>query len=309
MPMFDRDDTVDLDYGVTLRSADVAGQARDVRQGAAVGRPVRDVEPGTLPELIAEDGAVSAAAAALVGGAVEAAGMRRELTVPVDDLAVPISRQRGGRAVTDGAYLEVTVPAPGDDEGQVVLEVDAAGVLRWHLPTFTEAGAATSNADRSGGVQTFRIPVQQVEVESQTGSERGIVGFGFRKALHLLRFPIELTAGYAANQAVAAWERLRRPYGLRLTTPQTFTSEIPAGAAPAYLPTDEPYLLFVHGTFSRARAAFAALADDLETLHTLHDRYPGRVLVFDHQPCTSTQTTTRRGCSNGCPPTAPSNWT
>jgi hypothetical protein len=280
MPDFQPDDVHDLEYGVSFRSVGVAGYAGEVRRSPTAGQPVRDAEPGALPEVLAGDG-VPDAAAVILGAAAEDAGMRRELSVPVDQLASSARPTGGTRSDPDTPHLEVQVEAPGRDEGQVLLEVDESGVVRWHL---SETAATGQGTDRAGPVQTFRVPIEQVEIGGG-GQTRGALGFGFRKVLHLIRFPVEWAAGRAGELAVGAWERRRRPYGLALTTPDTFANPIDGdGVATGRLAdrADGPFLLLVHGTFSRGRSAFGGLAKDPDLLAELHRRYDGRVLVLDH---------------------------
>ncbi|WP_037696940.1 esterase/lipase family protein [Streptomyces scabiei] len=292
MPDLERDGRSDLPFGLVLRSSAVGGRVGEVRRWAAAGTPVRDAAPGGLPEQLLVDH-VPEPAASLLGSASQEAGMRPVLTVPLSDLAVP--RRPGGpdRSGVPGPHLLLEAPAPPPEEGQVLLEADATGVVRWVFPGAAVGGGRT---DRTAGVQTFRVPMEQFALSTGgPGADRGIVGFGVGKVLHLLRFPIERVAGLAADFAVSRWEKRHRPYGLRLTTPQTFLaaaeqagdwagegSGVQVSAGRLAELADRPFLLFVHGTFSRCRTGFRGIADDEPLLHDLHRRYDGRVLVFDH---------------------------
>jgi hypothetical protein len=103
--------------------------------------------------------------------------------------------------------------------------------------------------------------------------------------LQVIRFPVETLAGRAGKFAVGHWERRRRPYGLDLVTADTFgdpLSDTPVSTARLDALSDRPFLLLVHGTFSRGRSAFDALGADRELFADLLRRYDGRVLVFDH---------------------------
>lgn len=280
MPDFQPDEIHDLEYGVRLRSVGVGGRAGEIRQGLAAGRPVRDAAPGALPDMFVDEG-VPGDAAAILGAAADGAGMRQELSLPIDDLTSPATPGTGTRADQQTPHLEVTVDAPDEGEGQVLLEVDETGVVRWHV---SEVAATGGGTDRAGAVQTFRVPVEQVDVSDELG-ERGVLGFGVRKVLHLIRFPVQSAAALIGELAVAWWERSRRPYGLALSTPDTFGEPISGdGVVTGRLAelADKPFLLLVHGTFSRGRSAFHGLAQDTDLLGELHHRYDGRVLVFDH---------------------------
>jgi hypothetical protein len=280
MPDFQRDDVLDLEYGVRVRSVGVGGRVAEVQRGPADGRPVRDADPGPLDERLAADGLPEDAAAVLAGAAGDA-GMRRQLTVPLDDLVSPATPSGATRGDDDTPHLEIDVPAPAEDEGQVVLEVDSTGVVHWHV---SESAAAGGGTDRAGPVQTFRIPIEQVDVPTGR-SDRGFLGYGLRKVLHVIRFPVEAVAAHAGELAVGWWERRQRPYGLGLVQPDTFTKAIDGDGVPtgrlAQL-ADKPFLLLIHGTFSRGRSGFRGIAADAELLKTLCTRYQDRVLVFDH---------------------------
>ncbi|MEU0414479.1 hypothetical protein ABZ307_42850 [Streptomyces griseorubiginosus] len=288
MPDLERDGRSELPYGLVLSSSEVGGRVGDVRRWAAAGTPVRDAAPGRLPEQLLADH-LPEPAARLLGTAAQEAGMRPVFTVPLSDLAVP---RRPGGSDRSGAldpHLLLEAPAPPPDEGQVLLEADATGIVRWVFPAAALHGGGT---DRGAGAQTFRVPMEQFALPaSEPTADRGIVGFGIATAIHLLRFPIEQAAGLAADLAVSRWEKRHRPYGLRLTTPQTFLAagEQASDEAGVQVSADRlaelagrPFLLFVHGTFSRCRTGFRGIADDEPLLHDLHRRYEGRVLVFDH---------------------------
>ncbi|MET9793872.1 esterase/lipase family protein [Streptomyces canus] len=288
MPDLERDGRSELPYGLVLRSSEVGGRVGEVRRWAAAGTPVRDAAPGRLPEQLLADH-LPEPAARLLGTAAQEAGMRPVLTVPLSDLAVP--RRPGGleRSGAPGPHLLLEAPAPPPDEGQVLLEADATGIVRWVFP---EAAVHGGRTDRAPGAQTFRVPMEQFALPTgEPVADRGIVGFGIGKALHLLRFPIEQAAGLAADFAVSRWEKRHRPYELRLTTPQTFLAAgeqagdeagVQVSADRLAELADRPFLLFVHGTFSSCRTGFRGIADDEPLLHDLHRRYDGRVLVFDH---------------------------
>jgi hypothetical protein len=276
---------LDLAYGVTVVSSGVTGRTGEVVQGTDSGQPVRDAEPGTLPELLALEG-LPEQGARILGTVAESVGMRRELSIPLEDLASVSEPTGGTRGGNDAPYLDITVAAPFDDEGQVLLEVDDVGLVRWHVSTV--AAEQTSSADRADAVQTFRVPVAQVEIG--TSADRGPLAFGVRKVLHLLRFPVERAAARVATLGVGWWEGRHRGYGLRRATPEYFaraTEEAAGGGVEIgsdwlVANADEPILLLVHGTFSVGHSAFAGLAADHELRQRFDREYGGRVLLFDH---------------------------
>ncbi|GAA3385551.1 DUF7379 domain-containing protein [Cryptosporangium minutisporangium] len=295
MPELERDNEVELAYGVRLRSSGVSATVGDVRQAPTATRPVRGV---VADELLGDSGD----AVARLLPVVEAAGMRTVLAVPLDDVQVPPTPFGGVRALTgEENYVELSVPGPDPDEGQVVLEVDEVGLVRWHIDV-EAAATAVAIADngtalaargvapvRAGIEQTFRIPIVQLDQGGVGGQQRGFLGFGVRKVLHLIRFPIEAAAAAVGKAVVGWWEDRRRPHALSLVTPESLGDVPPPdGVSAARLAelADKPFLVLVHGTFSTIRSGFAGLnrsGGGQPDLAELVARYEGRVLGFDHQ--------------------------
>jgi len=275
MPEFTTDDVVELGHGVVLRAVDVSGEARDTALAPGAGAPVRDAEPGNPEEYLARAGTPADAAAEL-GAAVTATGMRLHATVALPNLTAPqrgpAGRARGPAGV---AHLELEVDAPlRADEGQLILEVDSTGHLRWHLPV----GAVDGGRQRGATTQRFDIPIDQFTPDTAGASERGIISFGVGKVLHLIRFPIEQVAGWVAEKAVSWWEERNRPYRLYVANPDGSPGADAETARLAQL-GDGPFLVFVHGCFSTG-ASFGGLHQD--RFAQWHQQYGGRVLVFDH---------------------------
>src|SRR4029453_1334878 len=93
---------------------------------AAGGRgDLRDLDEQLTDVGVPDDGARALA------GALAEEEMRPVLAGPLDDLVVAPGAG-ADRALDGGPSVELTVDAPGDDEAQVVLEIDAAGVVSWH---------------------------------------------------------------------------------------------------------------------------------------------------------------------------------
>src|SRR5215475_14059249 len=273
MPLLPPDGALDLP-GARVRSVGVSGQVDAVAlegPGVAARGDARD-----LDEQLAEH-AVPGAGARVLAGALARADLRPVLAVPLDDLATapgagPVRSLDGEPAV------ELTVDAPPDGEGQVILEVDAAGVVSWHwaAPAEQVAGGV-----RAGLEQVFRIPVRQLDVpgDGPPGeADRGLFGIGTKKLLQLLRYPVERVAGAAGRLLVAAWESRYRPYRLsRLDAPGR-----PLGRDDLRTLSGLPTLLLVHGTFSTCGSAFDGMLRDAAFLARMRDRYGSRVLLFDH---------------------------
>ncbi|GAB3890209.1 hypothetical protein GCM10029964_061350 [Kibdelosporangium lantanae] len=302
MTDFDAGDVVELGYGVRLRAVEVSGQAGDARPSPLEGTPVRDAEPADPTDFLADAGSV---APDELGQAILVSGMRLRVTIPFDELVSPqnqpVEPQRGP---VDVPHLEIEVEAPEhQDEGQVILEVDNTGHIRWHYPRDAEVA---NSLERRPGTQVFDIPVERFELPGQMGfsTARGVLGFGVRKVLHLIRFPIERLAEVAVHHMVRWWEQRHRGYQLTLLgeDPRLLVDTDRLAAL-----ADKPLLLLVHGTFSTGDA-FRQLYSDQQWLANIRKRY-GECSSSTTRVCTSLLRTTPAGCSTSCPPTARSPWT
>lgn len=188
------------------------------------------------------------------------------------------------RSAQGAPQLELEVPDLGADVGQIVLSIDDAGAVRWHLPL---ADAASASAARgTGGGKRFRIPASFVAPPPAQpgGAQRSILGAIGRRLLKVLVYPVtDPVIGAIGTGYASRWEARNRPYRLRSFTPENYRSaDVPAlGAAELErIVTAGPSLLFVHGTFSTSHGGFGDLPVD--TLHELHARYSSRVVAFDH---------------------------
>ena len=243
-----------VDLGaVTLRTAGLDGTAR-VLPAPAFSARTRSVELAT--------------------GDLEAV-LEREHVETQRTVEIEGARTRGPGAE---AAIEVEVPSV-EGQGQLLLYTDESGVTTWQVAEDVRAGGAAARS--VGGTRTFVVR-RAGPAPAGAPAARGIIGAVGKKLLKLLVFPLldpvvgAVSAGYAGR-----WEARHRPYGLRPFAPDGFR----APAAP--LGPDDwrrlgagRSLLFVHGTFSRAHAAFGGLAP--EALAELSRRYGGRVFAFDH---------------------------
>ena len=187
------------------------------------------------------------------------------------------------RSVDAQEMLELQVPDLGPETGQAVLACDESGVLTWHLP---EAGPAPAGTGARGTGPTRRFLIPSTPISAPTpapGESRSMIGAVGRKLLKVLVYPVtDPILGVISDSFSERWESRNRPYGLRNMSPDDFRLK-GAGALQAAdwsrLATGRA-LLMVHGTFSTAHGAFAALPD--ATFQELHTRYGGRVLAFNH---------------------------
>lgn len=255
----------------------VAGAAERARAAGAGG----DRDPaGTLAETLADAG-LPAAGSDVVAAAVADAGGRAVDGLALDDLLTG-GAPGGTRGTDDRPVVELSVEAPPDDSVQVLVEVDATGVLRWHLPAPVTLGPGP---DRAADRQVFRVPVEQLSLPEEGASDRGILAYGVRKVLQLVRFPVRAAAGAGGRALVSWWERRYRPYRLVVPVGPGLDELVDSRKMPDSQREQfhaGPVLLLVHGTFSTGSAAFRGLAADPFTAAEVYHRYAGRILVFDH---------------------------
>jgi hypothetical protein len=180
--------------------------------------------------------------------------------------------------------LELAVPDLGPDIGQLVLAADEFGVLTWHLPLDAQGLTEPSTTRGSGGVKRFRIPATVLgAAPAAPSANRGLLGTLGHKLLKVLVYPItDPIVGALGEFFTERWETRNRPYGLRDFAPTNFraASAAPLGVADWARLAQGRALLFIHGTFSTAHAAFAGLPDPV--FAELYRRYGGRVFAFNH---------------------------
>jgi hypothetical protein len=193
------------------------------------------------------------------------------------------ARTATGRGEEPAETIELQVPDLGPDNGQVVLVADESGALTWHLPIggASRTGAAARGA---GAVKRFAIPAPRPAAPAPGDTtNRGLIGIAGRQLLKVLVYPlVDPVIGAVSDLFAERWEQRSRPYGVRTFTPDNYKTP-GAGAL-----SDSDWtrlrggraLLFIHGTFSTAHAAFALI--EPAAFKTLFDRYDGRVFAFNH---------------------------
>jgi hypothetical protein len=164
----------------------------------------------------------------------------------------------------------------------MVLTTDELGAVRWH---FAQEAAPTTRGDGSGSgaLRVYRLPEMAPHAGPSGATARGLVGAVGKKFLNVLVFPmIEPGIGAVGESFALKWEGKHRPYRLRWFGPDDYTGEAAAEIGPEDWTRlgKGRALLLVHGTFSRAHAAFGGLPKDY--VEMLHRQYEGRVFAFDH---------------------------
>ena len=180
----------------------------------------------------------------------------------------------------DEAAVELEVPHPGDAFGQAVIAVDETGVITWNIPV---DAADRLDTTRGGDTLTYVLR-RHVAPPPEDGATRGLIGAVGKKLLKVVVFPlVDPLIGAVAEHFAGRWEEAKRPYRVRSFTPDDYTAAegAPIGADRwRELAGPDRTLLLIHGTFSRAHAAFGGMPAGL--VHELHRRYDGRVVAFDH---------------------------
>lgn len=261
---------VPLGGGYALRAPGLQGTAEVVPATVGLARSIRSSGGGLL--------------------ALEMA-LRASDTTPTRDIEVDLRPVPGAGAPLRSAHgepgLELEVPDAGPEYGQLVLSIDDTGGIRWHLPEPLDARPGTADDTRgAGAVRRFRIPATlPPPPPGATGlQQRSLIGAVGKRVLKVLVYPFsDAVLGYAVDLFARRWEEQKRPHRLRRFAPADYTAGDAPDLAPAELASMAaagPVLLFVHGTFSTAHAAFGDLP--LPAMTQLHERYGERVIAFDH---------------------------
>lgn len=200
--------------------------------------------------------------------------------------APPIAVLRDSHGA-DALLLEV--PDLGPLARHVVLCIDEAGALTWHFPV--EGGQDPSPGVRGAGKKRFLMRRHVLPAPSpETARDRALFGSVGRKLLKVIVYPVtDLLIGASAAAIADHWEHANRAYRLRDFTSGTYRRplDVPSDhervtltpAAVAKLARGRA-LLFIHGTFSTAHAAFHDIPPDF--MSELDQRYEGRLFAFNH---------------------------
>jgi hypothetical protein len=168
--------------------------------------------------------------------------------------------------------IELEVPDPGPDQGQLVFYRDASGLTTWHL----------SRSTRGSANRTYLIRRYAAAPRRESGARGQVAAIG-KAILKVLVFPlIDPVIGRIADDFVERWEKKNRPHRIRTFTPANYRdAEAPPLEAGDWDTLSKGRaLLMVHGTFSRTGAAFGDLPP--EYVQRIFQMYEGRVFSFDH---------------------------
>ena len=191
--------------------------------------------------------------------------------------AVPRTRTRS--TPTGEPAIELEVPDPGPESGQLVLYTDEAGVSTWNLARDEGGDVSTT---RGLGTRKYLIR-RHVAQPSGTRGTRGLVSGVGMKVLQVLVFPlVDPVLGRVAHGFAKSWEEKNLPYRIRRFGPSDYTTEsvAPLETSDWTKLTSGRALLFVHGTFGRAHLAFPTFPAAF--MQTIHDAYGGRLFAFEH---------------------------
>lgn len=253
--------------GVTLRTPGLAGTVT-AHAPASPGLRAAERTSESFEDALRNEGVVSQKTLEITG--------TRE--VDIGGAAVTRSTTHGEPAIE----VEVQEPSPGWE--QMVLYVDESGVATW---SFAPAAAPEEGGVVRGGAGTRRYLLRRhVSPAPEGPATRGAIGAVGKKIIKVLAFKVlDPVFGRVGEHFVTKWEQEKRPYRVR-----TFPADGYRNAAATLIDLPdwprlatregERALLLVHGTFSRAHAAFGGMTRDF--VEDLHRKYQGRVCAFDH---------------------------
>jgi len=163
---------------------------------------------------------------AALDDALASAEMSEAMSVELDATEAPVAGPAPNlRAPGGDDALMLEVPDAGPEWEHVVLEIDEGGVMRWHLPLTDDNQVAPPATRGAGAMKRFRIPRAVAPTPVGDGQTRGLVGLVGKKLLKVLVYPVtDVLLGHAVDLFAAKWEAKKRPYGLRLMTPDNYAT-------------------------------------------------------------------------------------
>ena len=175
--------------------------------------------------------------------------------------------------------VDLLIPAGGPEDGRLLIYIDEAGAISFHLPQSDRQPPPGVRAGREG-VLRFTIPLRRPEPATKAAPVRGVGGMVAKQVLKVVGWKVAgETVGQVGPALVRRWEAAQRP--MRVLGPTNlFQPQAAALAGP--IPAGGRSLLFIHGTFSRIATAFQGIPADAEFMNQITSRYGDRIFGFDH---------------------------
>ncbi len=241
----------------------------------------------------------------------------RAARLPANEDTVPVLQaalKELGFIEQETIHLDVTIPPAGggtrapsaDDQMalepgkapvsgpsvQLVLYVDEAGGMSWHLPdgwpltrAHSPKAVPSEGAFRGAGKSVFTIPSRTVaarrSLESGQASFRGLITSIGRKVLKV--FVIPLAADLLANpleKIVSAVERRHAQDLIRPVTSDNYDQKVTTSFQRWSSLAGKRALLIVHGLFSSTQGMLNLLPR--AAMDGFLKKYEGRVIAYDH---------------------------
>lgn len=279
MTDFTADDVLDLGHGIRVRAVDVSGVGAAAQRAGTVG-PARDAEPN-----IAEDGLESAGAdpgaAVELARAIAGAGLRLEAAV---ELPALLNRRRGSvraRSSRCGG-------APAGDRSRRTAGRRGTGAPggRRHRScalAFPDSAGRGRRRHQGRWAAALRGPgrsVRRLRLGRRAGSERAS---GLRRSQGAPRAALPHPDGHGLGGEQGG-RRVGEPVPSLPPVLGRSRRKAHRGRRPEpHRPTRRRTVPHADTrTFSRGTPTFARLFSDADLFRALHERYAGRVLVFDH---------------------------
>lgn len=187
----------------------------------------------------------------------------REFKIDLEGAAGNAAVKRSDEELEISQDMPLMLMTPANEQLQsALLHQDEFGEVRWILP----------ETNVPGGKNKFSLPPVKAGMP-----HRGPVTKKIRRIVKVIAWLAGDVIGHTATQLVTIWENRNRPYGLLGYNNGQLTGQ------PNYdrLKTGKS-LLFLHGTFSTAPAAFAGLLADSHRMKAIEQAYEGRIFAFNH---------------------------
>ena len=219
-------------------------------------------------------------------------GFVEQETIHIDATSLPLSANAALRtpSASERLILEPGRPPVAKAALQVVLYVDEAGGMSWHLPDDISVGSAKGTTENAGALRassnpTFTIPTRTAPARRAIASGqmemRGWITALGRKVFKVLVIP--LVADLLANpmdKIVAAVERRRSQNLIRSVDANNYRQKVTVPFSDWSSLADKRSLLIVHGIISSTDGMLSKLPQT--AMEALVAQYSGRVIGYDH---------------------------